>query len=239
MLLYVVGEEVHGDGMRAANDLDLSPKTIIFGEPTEGKLASGHKGMLGFTMKAIGKAAHSGYPWLGRSANEVLVKALAALMQLGEHLPQSEKYGSTTINIGRIEGGVAANVVAESAKAQVAIRIAAGTPGDIKEKVVKAVKAATKEFKLPGEKEDVVEIEFAGTGYAPVDIDSDVPGFDVFTVNYGTDIPNLDPVKGQKRYLYGPGSILVAHSDHEAITVKDLEEAVGGYKKIILHALDS
>lgn len=39
-LLYVVGEEVHGDGMREANKLGLSPKTIIFGEPTEGKLAS-------------------------------------------------------------------------------------------------------------------------------------------------------------------------------------------------------
>ena len=39
-LLYVVGEEVHGDGMRAANALELTPKTIIFGEPTEGKLAT-------------------------------------------------------------------------------------------------------------------------------------------------------------------------------------------------------
>lgn len=39
-LLYVVGEEVHGDGMRAANALELTPKAIIFGEPTEGKLAT-------------------------------------------------------------------------------------------------------------------------------------------------------------------------------------------------------
>lgn len=39
-LLYVVGEEVHGDGMRAANALGLTPKTVIFGEPTEGKLAT-------------------------------------------------------------------------------------------------------------------------------------------------------------------------------------------------------
>lgn len=59
-LLYVVGEEVGGDGMRTANALELSPKTIIFGEPTEGKLAAGHKGMLGFYVRAYGKAAHSG-----------------------------------------------------------------------------------------------------------------------------------------------------------------------------------
>ncbi|KAK5002064.1 hypothetical protein LTR28_011866, partial [Elasticomyces elasticus] len=95
-LLFVVGEETGGDGMRAANELHLVPDTVIFGEPTEGKLADGHKGNLGFTLHAKGKAAHSGYPWLGRSANEVLVKALAALMQVAEHLPSSEKYGSTT-----------------------------------------------------------------------------------------------------------------------------------------------
>ncbi len=41
VLLYVVGEEVGGEGMRAANELHLDPQTIIFGEPTEGKLAAG------------------------------------------------------------------------------------------------------------------------------------------------------------------------------------------------------
>jgi acetylornithine deacetylase len=34
-LLYVVGEEKGGDGMRAANDLGLTWETVIFGEPTE------------------------------------------------------------------------------------------------------------------------------------------------------------------------------------------------------------
>ncbi|KAK3085179.1 hypothetical protein LTR53_020117, partial [Teratosphaeriaceae sp. CCFEE 6253] len=105
--LFVVGEEVGGDGMRKANDLGLEPQTIVFGEPTEGKLASGHKGNLMVKLTAKGKAAHSGYPWLGRSANEVLVKALAALMELGQNLPESEKYGLTTLNIGHMEGGVA------------------------------------------------------------------------------------------------------------------------------------
>ena len=57
------------------------------------------------------------------------------------------------------------------------------------------------------------------------------------TVNYGTDIPNL---KGDhKRFLYGPGSILLAHSDHEHLTAGDLEEAVKGYKKLIKAALNS
>jgi acetylornithine deacetylase len=238
-LLYVVGEEVGGDGMRRANYLHLEPDSIIFGEPTEGKLASGHKGNLGFQLKAKGKAAHSGYPWLGRSANEVLVTALAALMQLGENLPKSEKYGVTTFNLGKIEGGVAANVVAQDASANIAVRIAEGTSDFIKAQIVQAVNHAVWPFlENDMQPEDVIEIVFPTSGYGPIDIDHDVPGFESMTVNYGTDIPWLkQTVRDQKRYLYGPGSILVAHSDHEAITEGELEDAVEGYQKIVLHAL--
>lgn len=236
--LYVVGEEVGGEGMRKANDLKLKPKTIIFGEPTEGKLASGHKGMLGFKLHAKGKAAHSGYPWLGLSANEVLVTALAALMELGQSLPKDDKFGLTTINLGKIQGGVAHNVVAESAEAGIAVRIAQGTPASMKNETINTVNTAVAKFLKDGQNPaDIIDIEWTGEGYSPVDIDADVPGFETIIVNYGTDIPNLKKIDGQKRYLYGPGSILVAHSDHEALTEDELTGAVGDYEKLILHAL--
>ncbi|KAI5358548.1 Putative peptidase M20, bacterial exopeptidase dimerization domain-containing protein [Septoria linicola] len=239
-VLYVVGEEVGGAGMQKANDLNLTPKTVIFGEPTELKLVSGHKGILQVVLTAKGKAAHSGYPWLGRSANEVLVSALAAIMQLGDKLPQSDKYGTTTFNIGRMQGGVANNVVAQDAKAQIAVRIAEGTPALIEKEVTIAVHDAVKDFLIKDDlkAEDIITIDFSGAGYGPIDIDHDVPGFDVMTVNYGTDIPWLNKtVKDQKRYLYGPGTIFVAHSDHEELKEQDLYDAVEGYKKIVLHAL--
>ncbi|KAF7188302.1 putative carboxypeptidase [Pseudocercospora fuligena] len=238
-LLFVVGEEVGGDGMRKSNDLGLTPKAIIFGEPTEGKLVSGHKGVMQIVLTAKGKNGHSGYPWLGRSANEILVSALATIMHLPEKLPQSDKYGLTTFNLGRIEGGVAANVIAESATASITVRVAAGEPKDLEKAITKAVHHSVKGFLEDHlEPEDVIDVDFATRGYGPVDIDADVPGFDVFTVNYGTDIPNWDQTdKDQKRYLYGPGTIFVAHSDHEEITVKDLETAVDDYQKIVLHAL--
>ena len=56
-------------------------------------------------------------------------------------------------------------------------------------------------------------------------------------MSFGTDAPVL---KGDHvRYLYGPGSILVAHADHEALTVGDLKAAVEGYKKLVIHALST
>ena len=162
--LFVVGEETGGDGMREANDLNLTWETAIFGEPTDLKLASGHKGNLGFRIRAKGKAGHSGYPWLGESANSMLIPALAALDKL--ELPSSEKYGNTTINIGRMEGGVAGNVIAETASAQVAIRLASGTAGDARKMVVDAIAKIDKRL----------EFDFSGRGYGPVYIDSDVEG---------------------------------------------------------------
>ena len=238
-LLFVVGEETGGDGMRAANELGLRPQVVIFGEPTDGKLVSGHKGNLGLQITAQGKSVHSGYPWLGRSANEVLIKAVTALMELELELPTSKKYGASTINIGRIEGGVASNVVAERASADIAIRIAAGDPAFIRREVEGAVRHAMQPY-LDEETRlhDVIELKFPTSGYGPVDIDHDVAGFDVTTVNYGTDIHWLkSTVDGQKRYLYGPGSILVAHSEDEGLKVTELSDGVDGYERIICSAL--
>ena len=224
-LLFVVGEETGGEGMRAVNDLGMEWDTVIFGEPTELKLASGHKGILIFEVIARGKAGHSGYPWLGRSANHMLIPALAALQQL--EFPSSEKYGNSTLNIGKIDGGVAANVIAETAVAKIGIRIAAGDPNDVKELILKTVKKIGED----------IEVVFYGGSYGPVDIDHDVEGFDTITVNYGTDIRNL---KGDhRRYLFGPGNILVAHSDHEHLSAGDLVSAVEGYKKLTKAALKS
>lgn len=254
-LLFVVGEEVGGDGMKRANDLGLTWETVIFGEPTELKLASGHKGFTTFIIRATGKAGHSGYPWLGENANSMLLPALLALEKLP--LPSSEKYGNSTLNIGRIEGGVAANVIAESAKAEISIRIADGTPDQIRNVVSAAVRNI----------DDRLELRTVVKGYGPIHIDSDVeglqflsllfflsftpscfppephpmklnlstPGFETVVVNYGTDIPNLRGT--HKRYLYGPGSILVAHSDHEHLSANELPLAVQGYKTLILDAL--
>jgi acetylornithine deacetylase len=244
--LFVVGEETGGDGMKAANSLGLRPEAIIFGEPTERKLVSGHKGVLHVTIRAKGRAAHSGYPWLGRSANEVLVAALAPIRTLGDHLPQSDKYGKTTLNIGKITGGVAGNVVAEKAEAELVVRIAAGTPKEVLAKITRAVNHAVKPF-LSGPEggpkehlkpEDVVQIDSSGEGYGVVDLEHDVPGFDVIPVNYGTDVPNWNVNReGQKRYLYGPGTICVAHSDHEALMEQELFDSVEGYERILLFAL--
>lgn len=243
-LLFVVGEEIGGDGMKVFSDSILNSKsalkTVIFGEPTEAALVAGHKGMLGFKVLSHGSAAHSGYPWLGKSAVSAILPALSRVDVLGNipveegGLPASPKYGPTTLNIGVIRAGVATNVVPSEAWADVAVRLAAGTPAEAREIIQRAVTEAVRD----AEAEVVVDFVSHGESYPPQDLDVDVDGFNVTTVNYGTDVPNLAVGPGVKRYLYGPGSIFVAHGDNEALTIRQIKEAVVGYKKLIEAALE-
>lgn len=240
-LLFVVGEETTGDGMKAFSSSSLyasqssNLKGVIFGEPTELKLATGHKGITMLYINAQGKAAHSGYPWLGRSANSMILPALMVLDKLGDipeeegGLPRSKKFGKTTVNVGYMQGGVAANVVPEHASADVTFRLAGGTLEKVQQIILNAVHAA--------DPEDLLDLQL-GQGYAPVVCDAEVEGFETISVNYGTDVPNLKLKDGVKRYLYGAGSILVAHGADEGLTVGDLEESVEGYKKLVKHVLE-
>ncbi|ERT00245.1 acetylornithine deacetylase [Sporothrix schenckii 1099-18] len=221
-LLVDVGEERGGDGIRAANRLGLAWEAVIFGEPTRLKLGRGHKGGLGFNVTAHGKAGHSGYPEQGDNAIDRLVRGLSAL--LGVRLPGSAEFGNTTLNIGTIHGGVAANVIPETAAATVSVRVAGGTLEGIQKQIAAAVLAV----------EPSLALDFA-YGRGPISLDYDIDGFDTVVLNYGTDIPGLQG--DHKKYLYGPGDILVAHSDHEHLLVADLEGAVEGYKTLITESL--
>ena len=221
-LLFVVGEEIGGDGMQTVNELGLRWEAVVFGEPTELKLVTGHKGLLSFAVRATGKAAHSGYPWEGRSAISMLLPALAAIETMP--IPGSEKLGPSTINIGRIEGGVASNVVPAEAMAGVSVRLAGASVDEAKRIVTETIAGV----------DERLEVEFLLEGYPPVDCDA-MEGFETTTVNYGTDVVNLH---GQhKRYLYGAGSIKTAHSEDEFVYKDDLLMAARGYKKLVLEAL--
>ncbi|RSL69055.1 hypothetical protein CEP53_002362 [Fusarium sp. AF-6] len=197
-LLFVVGEEKGGAGMFAVNDINLSWETAIFGEPTESKLATGHKGHFVFELFATGKAAHSGYPDKGKSAIATLVSVLEELRSL--ELPASEGLGPSTFSCGKISGGVAYNVFAAEAYALCGVRVAADL-AEIEKRVAEVV-----------DKYDDMVLK-KSFGYPEVLLDHDIEGFETTSVSFGTDVPRL---KGNhKKYLYGPGSILDAHGENE------------------------
>ncbi|MFN8573427.1 MAG: M20/M25/M40 family metallo-hydrolase [Gemmatimonadaceae bacterium] len=216
-LLFVVGEETTHDGAHAANARATTSRVIINGEPTENTLAVGTKGAMRIIVRARGTAAHSAYPHLGRSATAILVERLAAIPQLV--LPSDPVLGDTTVNIGTISGGVADNVVAPWAEARLMARLVSD-----EDQVFELFRAWAG---------DAVTIE-KGVSIPAVRLGV-VPGFATSVAAYATDIPALS--RWGTPYLYGPGSIHVAHTMDEYVRVADLERAVVDYEQLALAAL--
>jgi acetylornithine deacetylase len=219
-LLFVVGEETTHDGAQAANDhAPASCRVLINGEPTESTLALGTKGALRVRLGAAGRAAHSAYPHLGKSATHLLVRRLAELEALERAMPRDALLGDTTINVGMLAGGVADNVVAPWAEARLMVRLVseAGAALDVLRRW------AGDDLSV----EVVTEVPAVRLGT--------VEGFPTSVVAYATDVPNL--TRWGTPYLYGPGSIHVAHTDHEHIEVAELRAAVDAYERLALAAL--
>jgi acetylornithine deacetylase len=222
-LLFVVGEETCHDGAHAANDahrdglVPATSRALINGEPTESTLALGTKGAVRMTLRTSGQAAHSAYPHLGRSATLDLVRLLAELETLD--LPRDPVLGETTINIGMLSGGVADNVVAPWAEARIMARLV-GPADDIVARVRRWV----------GERATVD----VGVSVPPVRLKT-VPGIPTSVVAFATDIPAL--TQWGEPYLFGPGSVHVAHTDHEFIAIAELRAAVDAYEHIAREAV--
>lgn len=220
-LLFVVGEEVDSAGAIVANELSSEARYVVVGEPTENRMASGHKGGFKFRLKATGKAAHSAYPELGESAIDALLDALAEIR--GEAWGASELLGDATINVGTIHGGLAANVLAPRAEADVFIRVV-GRVAEVQSKIDRIVGHHPKLSYEVISKSDAVVCET-------------VPGFEVAPVSFGTDIPELHAFG--KPLLVGPGSIHDAHTDREKIGKREAADAVEYYQRLVRQLLDS
>jgi acetylornithine deacetylase len=227
-LLFVVGEEVDGVGMKfASENLDANWEHVVFGEPTELKLGVGHKGVYNFDLLVKGKASHSGYPQLGIDANTKLIQLLNKIVSA--ELPTDELLGESTINPGFIEAGVAANVISPFAKAKVLIRVAHDA-SKVKDTISSIVEDENQEHRNI----ELVDVQLED----PVYLDHEIPGFETTVLAYFTDVPHLRK-EVQTKYLYGPGSILNAHTGDEHVSLDDLKEAVEGYKKLVRHLLSS
>lgn len=209
--LLVVGEEVDGAGAQRANR-DLRADYVVVGEPTENQLAVGHKGVLKFSLTSRGVTGHSAYPEVGHSAIHELNGVLAGL--LAQDWGQDDVLGPATLNIGVVEGGHAANVIADHARAECMLR------------TVSAVEPLLERIRGGLPESTTMEVVAAqGPSHCRT-----VEGLPTTVVRFSTDIPYLPDVG--EPLLYGPGSIRDAHTAHERISKASLYQAVDDYVHI-------
>ncbi len=218
-LVFVAGEERGSDGAKAANTIDSQSRYLINGEPTELKLGLATRGCFRVRLTAHGKAAHSGYPELGESAIEKLLDVLTSLR--ATTWPADPQLGVTHYTVGLIKGGVAPNVIPPHAEAEVFFRTV-GAHDALREALHAAVAGRV-------EIQEILEL--------PAVRLHTVPGFETEVFAYFSDVPFLS--KWGTPLLLGPGTIHVAHTDHEHVRIADLERAVDMYADLATSLLQA
>lgn len=119
-ILLVSDEEVGSTSSRAITEaLARKSSAVLVLEPAQGlAVKTARKGICEYTVKVMGKAAHSGLDFeKGQSAIVELAKQIWQISQLVDL-----KRG-ITVNVGKVSGGTRANVVAAEATAVIDVRV--------------------------------------------------------------------------------------------------------------------
>jgi len=218
---------------------DLKATFAVVGEPTQLGMIHAHKGLCRFHLHTTGKAAHASMPWLGDSAiyrmADVLEDLLRHAGQLAEHPHPS--LGPATLNIGRISGGLAVNIVPPNATIEIDRRL---LPGETAETAITQLRTSLRD---QGEHLVLDPPYMHSTGFyvepdsAPCRALSEAirslglePTLE--TAHYGTDASFLYEA-GIPPVVFGPGNIALAHTRAEHISVADLEQATRIIERLI------
>jgi acetylornithine deacetylase len=95
-----------------------APAAVIIGEPTLMHVVSAHKGIRLFEVEVTGKEAHSSSRGIGTSAIMAAVELMALVDQLNREAAANHRGPSlfdppgTTMTVGLVQGGTAANILA-------------------------------------------------------------------------------------------------------------------------------
>jgi len=245
-LLFTYDEELGTLGSRhfveTWPEKDPLPRRTVVGEPTSLTLLRAHKGHLTYRARFAGKAAHSGFPHLGKNALEPLARALLALTELDREL-QSERPEHSDffpsvpfapLNVGRAQGGVAVNVVPDSSAIEFGVRHLPGMqPEGIEQRIRHALDGALRgeHYELELERESPPMMAPVGCGFhqtlQEVTGCSEGEG-----ASFATDAGWFQ-VLGHECVLLGPGSIEVAHRPNEFVPRADLNRGAHMVQQLI------
>jgi succinyl-diaminopimelate desuccinylase len=125
-------EELDERSTDTAVQRGLGGDFAITGEPTDMHIGVEAKGVLVMRIVVHGRAAHSSTPWLGDNAVLKAIDVFRAIESLPFSRESSEMFDRPSINLGRIEGGNALNMVPDRCEMAVDVRYLPGQdPGEI------------------------------------------------------------------------------------------------------------
>ncbi len=219
-LAFTIQEELELLGARKIVDiLPSGVELIVVGEPTNLDMVSGHNGIICFELLAHGKTAHGSAPEKGINAIELLMEDLSKIKEAD--FGTDKVLERNIINIAKISGGIANNVVPDEAQAVVSFRIVSDST-----KVIEKIKSVVKS-------EVKITISFDPFFNNQAEELAKTIGVKTKTVKYFTEASLLRQ-KGNPIIL-GAGDIKEAHSAAEFVSVAEYNRLIELYFQIIKH----
>lgn len=234
-------EEIGCVGVRRMLDMlesaPCQPAFCIVGEPTELKVATGHKGKTALDAYFTGKAAHSALAPEGFNAIHLACDFIDVLRQLQLDIERNgvrdDDYDVpyTTIHVGVITGGSVLNIVPDRSQVAFEIRnLPRDHPGDILQRIREAAAELESSAKdsFPG-----AEIHIETVNEYPAletDPDEEIVAFvrslsdehRNYKVPFGTEGGLFRNRLGVPTVVCGPGSMNQGHKPDEFISVEQM-----------------
>jgi acetylornithine deacetylase len=231
VLVWTCDEEVGCLGSRDLAEKRAGrpvPSLCLIGEPTSFRILRMHPGHTAVRLTCRGRAAHSSRPDLGENAIRKVAPVLSALDALADEWRRDRRFEDlldrpyVVMNVGRIAGGTAINVVPDRCTLDVGFRPLPGMDeaslvARIAERVSPHATVETLRVTPPLLTEEGTALEDLLRPHA-----TDPR---LGAASYATDGGNLAKL-GTRTLVFGPGSIEVAHQADEFVPVAELNRCV-------------
>jgi acetylornithine deacetylase len=226
------------------------PKAVIVGEPTNMRVVNAHKGINAFRTAVSGLEAHSSAPQLGINAIIYAAELISFLATVAEELKQNADPLSrfdppyTSIQVGRIEGGTALNIIPKECTFYWEFR---DVPDEDPDALLQRFNDFAQTELLPrmravSDKADIVTTAtsrvsglFPENGSAAETLVMALVGSNqTFTAAYGTEA-GIFQGAGVPTVVCGPGDISQAHKPDEFIELAQIEECTAFMRRLMDH----
>ena len=251
----VIDEESEHRGSLALRDMGIDADFAVVTEPTGLRLGIGCKGTVPIKIEIKGKPAHGCRPWLG--VNAILIGMDITQDLLNEELPEFYIDGIGRVkgswNLGKIEGGVVYNMVADRCSLWFDRRL---VPGETQEQVREKVNCTINKYRK--ENSVIVNAEVSRPdwnwdpikerGLLPALTDANSQLVKYMKISHEK-IVNKEPVMfftdgyqemdflvndlGIESIQYGPGDSSLCHTDNEKLSISDLVKCTDIYSELI------
>lgn len=226
------------DPARQSALIPKRPDLALVAEPTDLHIVVAHRGATRWKIQTVGKACHSSRPQEGVNAIYRMATVLAALEQYAEALPKMVPAhplcGPATLSVGLIQGGISVNTVPDECSIDIDRRV---LPGEDGVKVMHQVEDYLRhrldvDFKMlpPWIVGQSLSDHNNGPWAAELMkvITQHVGPRDKVGVPYGTNASRFSATDVPSM-VFGPGSILQAHTSDEWIDINELGQAARIY----------